>query len=160
MDCSMPGSSVHGISQASLQEWIAISIPGDLPDSGIKPMSFALAGGFFTPNNQGSPALLPKPIYTTADGRWALFLNLGCNYNSPLHGVLSVSGIERYAFIVWGPYKTMKSKYCTTILSARKFGLQQAYSWAQDHISINNKWQLLLQPRSFWVQYYPFCYYW
>ena len=67
-------------------------------------------------SHQGSPVLLPKPIYTTADGRLVFFFNLDCNYNSPLHGVLSVSGIERYTFIVWGPYKTMKSKYCITIL--------------------------------------------
>ena len=84
-------------------------------------------------SHQGSPALLPKPIYTTADGRLALFLNLDCRYNSPLHGVLSVSGIERYTFIVWCPYKTMKSKYCTTILLPRKSGQQQAYSLAQCH---------------------------
>ena len=25
MDCSLPGSSVHGISQASILEWVAIS---------------------------------------------------------------------------------------------------------------------------------------
>ena len=84
-------------------------------------------------SHQGSPALLPKPIYTTADGRLALFLNLDCRYNSPLHGVLSVSGIERYTFIVWGLYKTMKSKYCTTILLPKKCGQQQAYSLAQCH---------------------------
>ena len=33
MDCSPPGSSVHGISQARTQEWVATSFfPGDLPD--------------------------------------------------------------------------------------------------------------------------------
>ena len=35
MDCSLPGSSVHGISQARILEWIAISDPaGDLPTQG------------------------------------------------------------------------------------------------------------------------------
>ena len=37
MDCSSPGSSVHGISQARLLEWVAIS--GDLSNPGIEPMS-------------------------------------------------------------------------------------------------------------------------
>ena len=37
MDCSLPGSSVHGIFQAGILEWVAISSPGDLPDPGIKP---------------------------------------------------------------------------------------------------------------------------
>ena len=48
MDCSPPGSSVHGILQAGILEWIAMPLPGDLPDPGIKFMSLALAGGFFT----------------------------------------------------------------------------------------------------------------
>ena len=51
MDCSPPGSSVHGISQAWILEWVAIPFSRDLPNSGIKPTSPAspaLAGGFFT----------------------------------------------------------------------------------------------------------------
>ena len=39
MDCSLPGSSVHGIFQARILEWVAISSPGDLPDPGIEPRS-------------------------------------------------------------------------------------------------------------------------
>ena len=35
-DCHAPGSSVHGISQATILEWVAIFSPGDLPNSGIK----------------------------------------------------------------------------------------------------------------------------
>ena len=30
MDCSPPDSSVHGISQARILEWVAIPSPGDL----------------------------------------------------------------------------------------------------------------------------------
>ena len=30
------GSSVHGIFQARILEWVAISFPGDLPDPGIE----------------------------------------------------------------------------------------------------------------------------
>ena len=49
LDCSPPGSSVHGILQARILEWVAISLlQGDLPDPGIEPVSPALAGGFFT----------------------------------------------------------------------------------------------------------------
>ena len=32
MHCSPPGSSVHGISQARILEWVAISSSRDLPD--------------------------------------------------------------------------------------------------------------------------------
>ena len=38
-DCSPPGSSVHGISQVRVLEWIAVSFSRDLSDSGIKPTS-------------------------------------------------------------------------------------------------------------------------
>jgi len=51
VDSSLPGSSVHGILQARILEWVACPPPGDLPDPGIKPaslMSPALAGGLFT----------------------------------------------------------------------------------------------------------------
>ena len=51
VNCSLPGSSVHGILQARVLEWIAILPPGDLPNPGIEPMSLmspALAGRFFT----------------------------------------------------------------------------------------------------------------
>ena len=51
IDCSPPGSSVHGILQANILECIAVSSSRDLPDPGIKLaslMSLALADGFFT----------------------------------------------------------------------------------------------------------------
>ena len=31
MDCSLPGSSVHGILQARVLEWVAIAFPGSKP---------------------------------------------------------------------------------------------------------------------------------
>ena len=51
MDCSPPGSSVHGILQARILEWVAMPSSGGLPDPGVHPaslMSPALAGRFFT----------------------------------------------------------------------------------------------------------------
>ena len=62
MVCSPPGSSVHGISQARILEWVAFPPPGDLPDPGTKPMSPAspaLAGGFFTTEPPGKPYFGP-----------------------------------------------------------------------------------------------------
>ena len=66
MDCSPPGSSVQGILQARILKWVAISFSGDLPNPGIKPMSFvapALAGRFFTTEPPGKPlrvSAMPK----------------------------------------------------------------------------------------------------
>ena len=56
MDCSPPGSSVHGISQARILEQVAISFSEDLPHPGIEPVSPALAGGFFTTEPPGKPS--------------------------------------------------------------------------------------------------------
>ena len=50
VDCSPPGSSLHGILQARILEWLPWPPPGDLPNPGIDPVSLkspALAGGFF-----------------------------------------------------------------------------------------------------------------
>ena len=51
MDYSLPDSSVHGILQAGILEWLPFPTPGDLPNPGIEPTSLlspALAGVFFT----------------------------------------------------------------------------------------------------------------
>ena len=42
VNCSLPGSSVHGIFQARILKWVAIPFSRDLPDSGIEPRSPAL----------------------------------------------------------------------------------------------------------------------
>ena len=42
MDYNPPGSSVHGISQPRILEWVAISFSRDLPNPGIEPGSPAL----------------------------------------------------------------------------------------------------------------------
>ena len=57
MDCSPPDSSVHGIYQARILKWVAISSSRDLPDPGIKSLSPALAGGFFTTEPPGKPLI-------------------------------------------------------------------------------------------------------
>ena len=58
MDCSLPGSSVRGISQARIREWVAILSPGDLPHPGIDLQAPALAGGFFTTESPGTSLAL------------------------------------------------------------------------------------------------------
>ena len=57
MDCSPPGSSVHGIFPARILEWFAFPPPRDLLDPGTKPtslVSHALAGRFFTTESPGN----------------------------------------------------------------------------------------------------------
>ena len=54
MDCSLPGSSVHGILQARVLHWVAISFSRDL-----EPTSPALACGFFTAESPVKPDRSP-----------------------------------------------------------------------------------------------------
>ena len=42
MDCIPPGTSVHGILQAKILEWVAMSSSGNLPAPGIEPALFCL----------------------------------------------------------------------------------------------------------------------
>ena len=61
---SPPGSSVHGIFKARILEWVAISFPGDRPNSGMElmsPVSSALAGRFFTTEPSGKARCNTKP---------------------------------------------------------------------------------------------------
>ena len=60
MDCSPPGSSVHGILQATILKWVAIPSPGDLPNPGIKPRSPALQADFLLSELPGKPHSVAK----------------------------------------------------------------------------------------------------
>ena len=58
MDCSPPGSSVHGILQARILEWVAMPSSPDLPDPGMEPaspVSSAWQADSLPPSHQGSP---------------------------------------------------------------------------------------------------------
>ena len=57
MDCSLPGSSVHGISQARVLEWVAFPSPEDLPDPGMEPGSPALQADSLLSELKASPIL-------------------------------------------------------------------------------------------------------
>ena len=47
MDCSPPSSSVQGILQARILEWVAIPFSRDLPDPGVEPRSPTLQADYF-----------------------------------------------------------------------------------------------------------------
>ena len=55
IDCSLPGSSVHGILQARIMEWVAISFSRDLPDPGIEPGLPHCRQTVYRLSYQGSP---------------------------------------------------------------------------------------------------------
>ena len=55
MDCSTTGSSVHGISQVRILEWVPLPSPGDLPDPGTEPGSLALQTDTLLSEPPGKP---------------------------------------------------------------------------------------------------------
>ena len=58
MDCSLPRSSIHGISQARVLELVAFPSPGDFPDPGIEPRSSALQADALSAEPPGVRACL------------------------------------------------------------------------------------------------------
>ena len=59
----MPPGSVHGISQQEYWNGLPFPTPGNLPDSGIEPISLgspAWAGSFFTIAPPGKTDLFPR----------------------------------------------------------------------------------------------------
>ena len=69
MDCSLPGSSVHGIFQARVLEWGAISFSRDLTNPGIEARSPALQADSLPSEPPGKqfydPAIPFLDIYLT-----------------------------------------------------------------------------------------------
>ena len=55
MGCSLPGSSVHGILQARVLDWMPCPPPGDLPNLGIEPMSPTLQEDSLPSKPPGKP---------------------------------------------------------------------------------------------------------
>ena len=78
MDCSPPGSSVHGNSQGRMLEWVTMPPPGDLPDPRIEPLtSLALAGKYFTTSATWEAQSWACPInhLSLKKGNLALFMS-------------------------------------------------------------------------------------
>ena len=61
MDCNLPGSSPHGISQARILEWVGISFSRDLPNPEIKPGSPAQKTDSLPSEPPGKPKV--KNVY-------------------------------------------------------------------------------------------------
>ena len=83
-DCSLPGSSVHGILQDRILEWVSRSLlrgifSGDLPNPGIEARSPALQADSLLseasgkPKNTGVCSLsLLQQIFLTQESNWSL----------------------------------------------------------------------------------------
>ena len=55
MDYSLPGSSIHGIPQGRMLEWVAVSFSGDLPNPVFEPRSPTLWADSLPSEPPGKP---------------------------------------------------------------------------------------------------------
>ena len=63
MDCSLPGSCIHGILQARVLEWVAISFSRGLPNSGTKPRSPTLWTDALPSEPPGKPIITESVVH-------------------------------------------------------------------------------------------------
>ena len=102
MDCSPPGSSVHGILQSRIPEWWPFPSPQDLPDPGIEPAFPAYRQILCQLSHQGSPGV-HRYLVSNRDSRpliarrWSETLLFALNFSifwcactpgSSVHGIL------------------------------------------------------------------------
>ena len=89
-DCSPPGSSVHGIFQARILEWVAISFSRGSSQARVGTWVSCLAGWFFTTEPPGKPCGMKAKVTQS-------FPTL-CDANDyTVHGILQAR-TERVAF--------------------------------------------------------------
>ena len=98
MGCSPPGSSVHGILQARILEWVPALTP-DFPDPGIEPASLlspALTGGFFT-----TSATWEAPYSSCSLLSWSRLPPPSCPHSCH-HALVLLTSFQSYELILQG----------------------------------------------------------
>ena len=64
MDYSWSGSSVHGIFQVRILEWVGVLFSRDLPNPGLEPRSPTLQADFLLPESPGKPIYIGIYLYS------------------------------------------------------------------------------------------------
>ena len=62
IDCSLPVSSVRGILQARILEWVSVSFSRGFPDPGIEPGSLVLQADSLPTELQGKPSCIGRQV--------------------------------------------------------------------------------------------------
>ena len=107
MDCSLPGSSVHGLFQARIPEWVAMS--SSRGSKALSLVSPALAGGFFTTN----------ATWEADMGPWGVSYSCFLSHPSSVYEELRVRGVKEYAQVIelkCQGWKISGSKVCINSL--------------------------------------------
>ena len=109
MDCSLPGSSVHGICQVRILEWVVFPFSRDFAIPRIKPTSPELAGGFFTTEPLGRPMISNM---FSMEGKTSIeyfSLLLITRYKTVRERIFSIyksSGYTRQRMMIWSTQST------------------------------------------------------
>ena len=112
MDCRPPGSSVLGILQARILEWVAISFTRGSSRSGIKPGSPALQADSFPFKPPGKPRVRQPPlIYRLVD--WGTSSNFPHNYTTSWADLHSHN--SSWSLFLKGDLESEKRKSCLTL---------------------------------------------
>ena len=90
MDCSPPGSSVHGISQARVLEWVATSFSRGSSRPRDQTQVSCIASGFFTIWATGKLRMFRTPQYPPKVFMWWVSLEL------PKHTTESKFDVKQY----------------------------------------------------------------
>ena len=98
---SPPGSSVHGILQAGILEWVAFPSPEDLPNPGIDPGSPALQADSLPSEPPGKPQS-QSPSSRSNSPSFRIWLSLGGLNGQPLYSSvkstsISLAGIDLFS---------------------------------------------------------------
>ena len=104
MDCSMPGSSVHGISHARILSGLPFPSPGDLPDPGLN-LSLLLGRHIlFTTWEDPNNYITSINYYITSNhhGNYKIF-EQKAKENATYQNLWNAASISRRNFISWIP---------------------------------------------------------
>ena len=129
MDSSLPGSSVHGILQARILNWVAIPLSKGSPDPEIEPRSPLLQADSLSSEPLGKPVSKPNSCYLLKEKEalpfylifvlpflQALFYHLGSTGDCPRRRVDMCLAPGRH----WGGIQS-HLRHCSTI-SPLKWG--------------------------------------
>ena len=101
MYCSMPGSSVHGISQATIPEWMAIFfLQGNFPTQGSNSQLLHWQVDSLPLSHLGSPTLLYRRNNYNIVNQLFSSVQLSCSVVSEeVNPIASESALRRYSLI-------------------------------------------------------------
>ena len=98
VDCSLPGSSLHGIFQARILKWVAISFSGDIPDPGIKSGSPTLRVDALTSEPPEKPTTYEFPVTQPVLDRDKIFMTSILCVSMPL---IEAEGMVAVEIVSW-----------------------------------------------------------